>query len=400
MIVIPDLFGSYQRGREEAIKNNWNDLAQYESIESSRHQNDAQALANLATMADFGHKRQMTSNEATNSNLAREINEYNQAGKIYNAKTNELIAGYNYGTLDANRDMVQGIMGNNLLGQFYNSETGVNNADTTRLNSTIVNDVTREFYGDSLNAARAGKQAANKIAVHNATYGPGITEQQLKNTAMQGVNTGKQLTHDYLTYTAKDPYVYDTAKYTAQAAYEAAKNSVHQNILNGKTINKELQQFDLKSQAGIISDLITSGTAAGLSSDHPYMQGLFKEQARIYGEQFSTAGGNKKNLPSFTPIVSEKGEVIGMVDNSTGAVTNSRGQVANKVPTAQTGVVTDSKGNILNYGNANWATNGGVYTSNKPTVATAPTRALIKPAKANSGQSALEIGSNWFLPGR
>ena len=38
-IVIPDLFGAFQKGREYAIDRNWKDLTNYEAIEKARNEN-------------------------------------------------------------------------------------------------------------------------------------------------------------------------------------------------------------------------------------------------------------------------------------------------------------------------------------------------------------------------
>ena len=92
MIFIPDLFGSYQKGREAAIDANWKDLQNYESIENARHQNDAAALANLATMDDYGKERQLKSDLVTNSGLVTEHNKALQPSKLYDAGTNGILS--------------------------------------------------------------------------------------------------------------------------------------------------------------------------------------------------------------------------------------------------------------------------------------------------------------------
>lgn len=146
MIVIPDLFGSYQRGREEAIKNNWNDLAQYESIESSRHQNDAQALANLATMADFGKKRQMVSNEATSSDLRTQLEAAQQPAKLNIAKGDEIYTGVQLGTMVNNMDLLTGGLANQFGTWYYGTDTANKNARVANDKATIGADVSAATY--------------------------------------------------------------------------------------------------------------------------------------------------------------------------------------------------------------------------------------------------------------
>lgn len=137
MIVIPDLFGSYQKGREEAIKNNWNDLAQYESIESSRHQNDAQALANLATMADFGVRRRMVQNEGTNSDLNTQLNVAQMPAKLNIAEGDSLVTGVELATLLANPDGLKQYAADKLATAFLGAGTGYNNAVVSHGKSTM-----------------------------------------------------------------------------------------------------------------------------------------------------------------------------------------------------------------------------------------------------------------------
>ena len=55
-IVIPDLFGAFQKGREYAIDRNWKDLTNYEAIEKARNENDLGALNLLERRVMFAPK--------------------------------------------------------------------------------------------------------------------------------------------------------------------------------------------------------------------------------------------------------------------------------------------------------------------------------------------------------
>lgn len=146
MIVIPDLFGSYQKGREAAIEANWKDLSNYESIESARHQNDAQALANLATMADFGKKRQMVSNDAATSDLNLQLLTAQQPAKLNIAKGDEFTTGIQLGTLLANEDAVKQGYADGLFTWVTNANTGTKNARVANDKATIGADVSAATY--------------------------------------------------------------------------------------------------------------------------------------------------------------------------------------------------------------------------------------------------------------
>ena len=58
-IVIPDLFGAFQKGREYAIDRNWKDLQNYEAIEKARTENDLAALNLLERRVMFAPKMGM-----------------------------------------------------------------------------------------------------------------------------------------------------------------------------------------------------------------------------------------------------------------------------------------------------------------------------------------------------
>ena len=58
-IVIPDLFGAFQKGREYAIDRNWKDLTNYEAIEKARNENDLGALNLLERRVMFAPKMGM-----------------------------------------------------------------------------------------------------------------------------------------------------------------------------------------------------------------------------------------------------------------------------------------------------------------------------------------------------
>lgn len=82
---IPDLFGAYIKGRELAIEKNWQDLKNYENIESMRNANDLQALQILGERADFGGKRSMFRDQVDSSKRANEVAEYAQPGMVSRA---------------------------------------------------------------------------------------------------------------------------------------------------------------------------------------------------------------------------------------------------------------------------------------------------------------------------
>ena len=245
MIVIPDLFGAYQKGRETAIDANWKDLQNYESIENARHQNDAAALANLATMADFGVRRQMVQNEGTNSDLDTELKSASQLGKLYDARSNNLLAGVTYGTLMANPDTVKNTAADNLKTIANNAQTGVNNSGTEALNSRIIYGTTENNYDAAFKVADAAFKAGLDIQAINAQYGPTVTKLALDLKLQEGAITREEYNQEMTRLRAIAPYVGPAAAADAQAGYITAQNSVGQAEVNGKVINQQNKTFEL-----------------------------------------------------------------------------------------------------------------------------------------------------------
>ena len=176
MIVIPDLFGSFQKGREAAIEANWKDLQNYESIENARHQNDAAALANLATMADFGVRRRMVQNEGTNSDLNTQLNIAQMPAKLNIAEGDAMYTGMQLGTMKANEDALKQAIANEFGTYVLGAETGYNNAVVSHGRSTIGRNVFTDNFEDFYKAAD-GKTKAD-IAQTNSyiKYMPTITD--------------------------------------------------------------------------------------------------------------------------------------------------------------------------------------------------------------------------------
>lgn len=107
---IPDLFGAYIKGRELAIEKNWQDLKNYEQVESMRNNNDLQALQILGERADFGGKRSMFRDQVDNSKRANEVAEYAQPGMVARADLGSMFAQDQRGVYLNSRPTVQQVM--------------------------------------------------------------------------------------------------------------------------------------------------------------------------------------------------------------------------------------------------------------------------------------------------
>ena len=87
MIVIPDLFGAYQKGKEQAIQSNWQDLKNYEAIEAARTANDRANLQLLGELADFDIQRQVAQHLGNASARADSVGEIQFITDVNNART-------------------------------------------------------------------------------------------------------------------------------------------------------------------------------------------------------------------------------------------------------------------------------------------------------------------------
>ena len=326
MIFVPDLFGAYQKGRETAIDANWKDLQNYESIENARHQNDAAALANLATMADFGKQRRLTDNQVTNSDLTTEVNTVSQSGKLDDAKTNNLLAGVTYGTLMDNPDTVKGIAANNLTIAANNAQTGVNNSGTNVLNSSIVYGTTENNYDAAFKAADAAFKSGIDIQTITAQYGPAITRMALDLQLQGGSITREQYNQEMARLQNIAPYVGPTAAANARAGYITAQNSVGQAEVNGKVINQQNKTVELTNQLAQLTQAYQT-EAALAGPDTPRAKDLAKRISEVQNKLAQTAGVTGSiapYTPTSVPVVDPNtGVYLGSMDTSTGAVTRA-----------------------------------------------------------------------------
>lgn len=93
-VIIPDLFGAFQKGREYAIDRNWKDLENYETIEKMRTANDMAQLALLQERYYTPLKMSMFADNADNSAMQNQIQFTAYPGALSNARqfTNQALS--------------------------------------------------------------------------------------------------------------------------------------------------------------------------------------------------------------------------------------------------------------------------------------------------------------------
>lgn len=134
MIVIPDLFGAYAKGRQKAVEENWADLTNYEAVESARTANDLASLRLLGEQADFAGNRQLHSNSVLNDDIRTTENLLGHQGRKDDIRTGNILAGTRFDVIHEARD-------NGMLRNYYadNAQTAFSNADTGKVNASIDN---------------------------------------------------------------------------------------------------------------------------------------------------------------------------------------------------------------------------------------------------------------------
>lgn len=138
-VIIPDLFGAFQKGREYAIDRNWKDLENYETIEKMRTANDMAQLALLQERAYTPGKINMFYDNVDNSAMQNQIQFTAYPGALSNARqfTNQAISneGVQAATInDTAQANITAITGNNAktkaqgaidVAQANNTDTGL-----------------------------------------------------------------------------------------------------------------------------------------------------------------------------------------------------------------------------------------------------------------------------------
>lgn len=327
MIVIPDLFGSYQKGREAAIDANWKDLRNYEDVESARHQNDAAALTNLATMADFGVRRRMVQNEGTNSDLTTELNQVSQIGKLANAYTNNTLGLVNNNIIQSNIPYLTTIGSTGLQTYGNNILTNNNNSVTNLLNSDVLRGVTEITHPETFNSAVNTQRA--KIATANtaAKYSPTIAELQYQKGVVDGRTAFKQSQNNYVVTDITSGYIAEQAHLDNQLKTLTLVNGILQGKVTDKTLKHELNQLDYKQQYAVLSSALSLAEQANAPEK---VAEIRQEMSRVLANQYNVVGG-KGSIPILSAIT---GQQIGTA-NPDGTVSR----------TADTGTSSTSAGN-------------------------------------------------------
>lgn len=178
---IPDLFGAYVKGRELAIEKNWQDLRNFEAIEQARNQNDLSAMDVWERRQQMPGKMSMFYNQAKSSDMAMELMNVAQRGRLAQTHMQSDHAVNNYGIYKAYEPTLVQNMGN-LFGTKVD-EIGLTAGFNRARNAELTPNITQMGTWQGQNTYNQAK--ANNIVGKSL---PTTAEQQVSISTANGDN--------------------------------------------------------------------------------------------------------------------------------------------------------------------------------------------------------------------
>ena len=252
MVYIPDLFGAFMKGREYAIDRNWQDLKNYEAVESARNANDLQALQIRRERARFGGEMSIFQNNVDQSGRANEVAEAAQSGKLALADLGSMAAqdqrsafiNNRLGYQQALNDLFAARVGQQANNAAYmNAENAYLAADgrAGQLGTMAGQNAFSQGTANNITAAYAPTQAANDVASAQANF---ATTQAGHRLALANTNAGLANVPNMAALTAQTTQnqLFDARNVQSQREANAAAS--RQNIIND--IQNQIYQLNVE----------------------------------------------------------------------------------------------------------------------------------------------------------
>lgn len=274
MIVIPDLFGAYAKGRQKANEENWADLTNYEAVESARTANDLASLRLLGEQADFAGNRQLHSNSVLNDDIRTTENLLGHQGRKDDIRTGNILAG-------TRLDVISKARGDGRLRNYYEdtAQTTFSNADTGKVNASIDN--------TQANAQRRALTAIEHLLqpTYEATgrgnlavelYTGKLNEDTAKNNYEIGkLNTGTSLfkaqnANDYNRGLNATGNFYGQGEITGRQRIADAQSALTQTQTNAEIINQNNKAQRLQTIGGLLANLTNLTSSLQANPDPAY----------------------------------------------------------------------------------------------------------------------------------
>ena len=304
MIVVPDLFGAYQKGRETAIEANWKDLKNYEDIEAARTRNDRDALQLLADQADYNINRSMMRDNGDVSALNAALAAAQFPGDVYKALTSGLIGGAQYGSTRAAAEngTLRGMTDDQIT-------TRVNDVKTNMFNSRV-NSFDAEAQFDALmNNGSDYRQLVSKNVADNIAAGEQVivTNQATRpynhTAAVNNARTTAEQSEQALTYQLGKgddrDVIYNTGRNNARASLTASQTNVVDNQ-NALTQAQNLPGEERKAKLAQLKDqrtlLLQNIRLTAQSGDMATVQAMASQFGTIDGEIVRLGGDSQTPL--------------------------------------------------------------------------------------------------------
>ena len=304
MIVIPNLFGAYQKGREAAIEANWNDLKNYENIEAMRTRNDRDALQLLAEEADYNINRSMMRDNGDISALNTALAKERFYSDVYNARNNAMLGQAQYVA-------ATNAAANGQLQDYANSQlmTTVNNGYTNLYNSGVNSFDAGARFDALMNHDKAYRQLVNDTVKDNIAAGnQTITTNQATRpynhaTAVDNARTTAAQAEQAWIYQqgkgANQDAIFKTGENTALASLFASETGV----IDNKNLRNQAQSFSEKEQKVLLSQLLNQRTLllqnirlAAQSGDLATAQAMAAQYGTIDAEIVKLGGKSQRHL--------------------------------------------------------------------------------------------------------
>ena len=304
MIAIPNLFGAYQKGREAAIEANWNDLKNYENIETLRTRNDRDALQLLAEQADYNINRSMMRDNGDVSALNTALANERFYSDVYNARNNALLgqAQFTAASDAAANGTLQRYADGQLMTVFNNggvnlSNSAVNLTDATAREQALRNNL--GAYFNLVNDTVANNIAAGQdvIATNQATRP--FNHETTVNNAITAAEQARQA-REFSEGKGDVPNAsYDAGRNAAEATLFASRA----NKINNENLFEKAQSFPQEERVARLAQLRNQLTLllqnmrlAAQSGDYAAVQAMAAQYGTIDAVIMELGGKSQLHL--------------------------------------------------------------------------------------------------------
>ena len=340
MIVVPNLFGAYQKGREAAIEANWNDLKNYEDIEARRTRNDRDALQLIADQADYNINRSMMRDNGDVSALNAALAKERFYSDVYNARNNAMLGQAQYtATANAAADgRLQNYTDGQLMTTFNNGGTNVANSWVNLTDATA----RRQGLSNNLDAYYnlVGDTVADNIAAGQQVIGTNQATRPLNHaTTVNNAKTTAKQSEQALAYQQGKGADLDAIYNTGANATKAALFGSEANALNSQNLFMEAQDYETKTNNAKLAQLLDQRVSllqnmrlAAQSGDTATVRAMATQFGQIDADIVRLSGKSQLHL-----VREAVAGAMGAVPPSAAAT-----QVPTQVPTTQTPAVTQT----------------------------------------------------------